>query len=196
MRHSFKLPVVLLVVLLGPVVSPVQGQGRVQPQALWFRGTVGMARLHQECQGCIASGVSTSTNLNLAVGYAWPGLALGIEFATIRDQDSDVSQRLYLLTGSWYPFARAGAFIKVGVGASDYLGLQTADGVMQERGSGVAGQFELGIDLSMGDIAITPLVSFQYAHQNSTAFQGIGFLEKSRGLSQWNVGFAVGLTVL
>ncbi len=75
-----------------------------------------------------------------------------------------------------------------------YLGLRTADGVLQEQGSGVAGQFELGIDLAMGSIAVTPLVLMQYSAQNRTTFQGT--FEQSRDLSQWNVGVAIGLTAL
>ena len=184
----------LLAVLFGSGVSQAVGQGSIQPRALWFRGTVGMARLNQDCDGCAASGVSTSTNANLTVGYAWSSLAIGFELATINDQDSDISQRLYLVTGSWYPWATAGAFFKVGLGVSDYLGLRTADGVRQEQGSGVAGQFELGIDLAMGSIAVTPLVLMQYSAQNRTTFQGI--FEQSRDLSQWNVGVAIGLTAL
>ena len=185
---------VLLAVLLSSGVSQAMGQGHVHPDALWFRGTVGMGRLNQDCDGCTASGVSTSTNANLTVGYAWSSLAIGLELATINDQDSDISQRLYLVTGSWYPWTTAGAFLKVGLGISDYLGVRTADGVRQEQGRGVAGQFELGIDLAMGRIAVTPLVLVEYAAQNRTTFQGL--FEQSRDLSQWNVGVAIGLTAL
>lgn len=188
----FLVPGILLLLVLA-AAPDMAAQDSRQPRGLWGRGTIGMARLDQSCDSCTVSGTSSAGIGNFTIGYGWKGFTVGMQLAVVNDQDSEISQTLYLLTGAWYPWASSGAFVEAGIGTSSYDGGSLADGVKLDEGSGIAGQLGVGIDLAMGKLAVTPVLVVQYSAQDHTTSQAL--LTRSSNLTQWSVGLALGLTV-
>jgi len=179
--------------LLAMLTVPASGQQQVRPRGLWGRAVFGMGRVTQSCDSCEFAGSVTASSFNLAGGYAFPALAFGLELGSVNYQGNRGDVSLMLFTLAWYPWKTSGAFLKTGAGSSTFHGVTLGDGVRTEEGDGFGAQAGIGYDLSMGDLGITPILFVQYAHQGSTLAYGV--LPGSRDLTQWDVGFGVGITV-
>lgn len=183
----------LLAGLILGSVSTAMAQDQLRPRGLWGRVTFGMSNLDQSCDSCRFTGAGIASNFNLVGGYAWPAVAVGFELGSISRQGNQGDISLILLTVAWYPWPTSGAFVKGGAGSSKYLGSKDADGVRSSEAHGFGAQFGVGIDLSMGNLGIAPFAFVQYAHQDdATAY---GFFPAGGNMTQWDVGFGVGLTV-
>lgn len=194
MSHRALVRILLCVGMLG-AVAPSRGaaQQPLRPGGLWARASFGMSHVEQSCDTCQFSGTGTASMFNLTGGYAWSRVAFGFELGSINIQGNTGDISLTLFTAAWYPSARSGAFIKAAAGSSRFSGSRDADGVLAESGNGFAGQFEVGIDLSMGKVGATPVAIFEYAHQATTSAGAL--LTSGRNLSQWAIGFGIGLTL-
>ncbi len=191
-RKAARRATIFTFLLVGAVTAGA-AQEQLRPRGLWGRATFGMSSLDQSCDSCQFTGAGTASNFNLVGGYAWPAVAVGFELGSISRQGNQGDVSLILLTVAWYPWPTSGAFVKGGVGSSKHLGSQDADGIRSSEAHGFGAQFGVGIDLSMGNLGVAPFAFVQYAHQEeATAY---GFFPAGRNMTQWDLGFGVGVTV-
>ncbi|MBA3260033.1 MAG: hypothetical protein H0T68_11290 [Gemmatimonadales bacterium] len=156
------------------MTAPAAAQEKVARAGFWFSGAVGYGGLSLRCQTCPGSGSEGVTLGMFRAGWmVGPNLLIGLEAGGWTQVGADESARILGATGSWYPSAEHGFFIRAGVGRQYFTGDRAGDGPI-ERGNGIALGAGMGVDLLVGEnLSLTPTLLLIHGRPGTTELVGL-----------------------
>jgi hypothetical protein len=161
--------------------SPIGGAGEpARRHGVHFSVGAGASSVSATCAGCqidlVKDRITGFSGVLQLGGYVTPRLAIAGEFSGWIKNDDLLDRRIASasLVMLAYPSARAGFFLKSGIGGMRAV-IENDAGFLQT--TAFASQLGLGYDIPLGAISLTPYANMIWTFGGETNFSGVGLPE-------------------